>query len=116
MDTLPDKETPFSIPIACRLTGAALDERRAEIAPLFDMAERVRELPDGYAFRFAGTDAAWQGLVAFIAAERDCCPFVRFGLIAEPGQGPLWLQLLGNEDVKAFAREMFVAPLGLIVG
>ncbi|MDQ4076291.1 MAG: hypothetical protein M3220_08590 [Chloroflexota bacterium] len=92
------------IPIACNLTGDEQVERRAALAGVFSGVEQVRELEDGYAFRFPGTDAWAIELFSFIMAERVCCPFFRFELSFEADQGPLWLFLRGGEGVKEFVQ------------
>lgn len=98
------------LPIACNLTGAELAQRGAEVSTVFKGVEQVKELVDGYAFRFPG-DGAWVGkLVEFIVSERACCPFFIFELVFGPNQGPVWLHLRGAEGVKDFVASAFVAP------
>jgi hypothetical protein len=57
-------------------------------------------LADGYAFRFPGNAAMARRLIDYIIAERDCCPFFTFTLVAEPDNGPFWLHLQGPEGAK----------------
>jgi hypothetical protein len=71
--------------------------------------KEVRDLPDGYAFRFPADQATILLVSEFIARERLCCPFFRFELIAEQEDGPLWLRLRGREGVK----ELIKAELGI---
>jgi hypothetical protein len=66
-------------------------------------------MADGYAIRFAAEQATILLVSEFIARERLCCPFLRFELIAEQEDGPLWLRLRGREGVKEFIE----AELGL---
>lgn len=94
----PGEETP----IACNLTGEALAERGNDVRTLFLEVEQVRELADGYAFRFAGSEAAAARLLEFTLAERRCCPFFTFDLEFEPNEGPIWLRLRGSTDIKDF--------------
>jgi hypothetical protein len=89
-------------PIACLLTGAELAKRGDEVGDLFKAVEQVRELADGYAFRFSGSDAAATGLLEFILAERRCCPFFIFELVFEPNPGSIWVQLRGSTAIKEF--------------
>ena len=103
-----------TIPIACALSEPELARRTAELgSSLFAAVEAIEELPDGYAFRFPA-DAVWlERLAGFVAAERQCCPFFRFEIATEPGEGPLWLRLRGEEGVKDFVAVQFlpaVAP------
>ena len=66
--------------------------------------EELRELPDGYEFRFPGTTGWVMQLAEFIRDERTCCAFLTFELIFESNQGPTWLRLRGGDLVKEFIR------------
>ena len=100
--------------LSCRLVGRAFVERKDAITrDLFAHAERVEELPDGFAWRFR-SDEPWPTTVlAFIAAERQCCPFFTFEVVFEPNDGPLWLRLRGPEGAKAFIRREVGTQLDL---
>jgi hypothetical protein len=94
--------------IACLLSEREAAIRGEELAGgLFAAVEEVDELPDGYAYRFPGDGSQLEPLLAFIAAERRCCPFLTFELAFEPHGGPLWLRLRGSPQVKAFIAEAF---------
>jgi hypothetical protein len=106
MPATPVQNDPF--PIACTLTDPDLAARSAELkAGLFAGVEESRDLPDGIAYLFAGTDQQMHALFAFVEAERSCCSFFRFELDFEPGNGPIWLRLTGPEEAKGFIRETF---------
>ncbi len=96
-------EVDASIPIACLLPEEKLRERGEEVgAHLLASVEEMRELPDGYDYRFPG-DWVWaERLLHFIEEERVCCPFFTFDLRFEPGQGPIWLSMRGPEGTKEF--------------
>lgn len=89
-------------PIACTLTGDELAERGDEVNGLFTSVEEVRELDDGYAFRFDGGDASAASLLSFVLEERRCCPFFTFDLVFEPNIGAIWVHLRGSVAVKEF--------------
>ena len=93
--------------IACELSAHGFAARREEVSrDLFRHVEQVRELGDGYAYRFP-SPAPWAGEVfAFVNAERRCCPFFTFEVVFEPHGGPLWLRLRGSADVKAFLQNL----------
>jgi hypothetical protein len=96
------------LPIACNLSDSERATRGEEITQnLFKHVQQVKELADGYAYRFpAGKE--WAGkLMEFILAERDCCPFFTFELVFEPNPGPLWLRLRGGQGVKEFIASAF---------
>lgn len=98
-------DTAETTSIAC--TIGALDAReqarRRDLAARMRAATRqMRELPDGYAFRYPVD--LYLAIAEFIALERRCCPFFRFVLEVEPDGGPLWLRLTGRPGVKAFIQ------------
>ena len=108
----PATQSATDLPIACSLPEEEQIARGEMIAEdLFAGADRVDELPDGYAFRFAVTEDRIDRLTRFIAAERRCCPFFTFELVAERDEGPLWLSLRGREGVKEFiVAELEIEP------
>jgi len=70
----------------------------------------TEELPDGYAFRVPG-DRKLVALVAeMIVAERECCPFLTFELVAQPGKGPVIVRVTGPADTKDFLRAILCKP------
>ena len=101
-----DRDQRDERPLACDM-AAIPPERRAGhealIRRLFGEAAReARELPDGYAWRFASED--YRDLAAFIDDERRCCPFLTFTLTLAPDGGPLWLRLTGGGEIKRFLQ------------
>lgn len=103
------------IPIACTLDSSELRERQSGLhARLASALQERRELPDGYAFRFAAESELLQSLARFVDLERQCCPFLRFRLVLEPGKGPMWLELTGaegsKETIQALMASLSVAP------
>lgn len=85
---------PGAIPAAERSAHFAL------IARLFGTsAQEKRQLPDGYAFRFAPDDL--EDIARFVANERKCCPFLTFG-VEVSADGPLWLRLTGPAGTRDF--------------
>lgn len=96
-------ETTF----ACN--AVALDDRqRQRYATLFrqlgESRQEIRELPDGYAFRYPADSSTITAVAEFVTYERLCCPFFNFTLEVESEGGPLWLRLTGREGVKEFIR------------
>lgn len=92
-----------SIPLACNLSESELILRKDSVLnTLKSKILEKKELENGYAFRFAGTDEILDDLTAFIKSERKCCTFFVFGLFASSNQEELWLKLSGPEGTKAF--------------
>lgn len=90
----------------CSLSEKQLTKRRNQIARLFKQGvQETRELPDGFAFRFAPDDALTVRLFEFVQAERQCCGFLTFELTLEPKPGSVWLRLRGDSDAKRLIRE-----------
>ena len=67
----------------------------------------VRELPDGFALRFADDGTLLARLAEWVRLESVCCPFVRFEVRVERRGGPVWLRLTGAEGIKDFLRREF---------
>lgn len=96
--------------IACLLSEREQAIRGEEIAAtLFTHVAAIAELPDGYAFRFDDPDTRLPDIMAFVAAERRCCPFLSFEVAFTPHAGPLWLRLRGSDAIKTFVADMFVS-------
>ena len=98
----------MTLPIACSLTDAALQERRRNVL------EKVRngvlertELEDGYSYQLPPTEE-WLGELAnLVNLERQCCPFLRLRITVEPGNGSLYLELTGPPGTKDFLTTTF---------
>jgi hypothetical protein len=55
----------------------------------------------------------WIALLAEVmAAERECCPFLRFALTAEQNNGPVTLTVTGPPGSKAFLKTILCNPEG----
>ena len=93
------------VPVACCLTSPELREREATLLAQFRSAViETDELRDGYAFRIPG-DGKWIAMIAeMIVAERECCPFLTFHLVAQPNMGPVIVSVTGPAGAKEFLR------------
>lgn len=93
--------------LACNMTALPKEMRpvhQARLEHLATSVQEVRELSTGYGLRLPNETDLWQTLMAFLSYERLCCPFFRFMLEIEPHQGPIWLHITGDVDVKAFLQ------------
>lgn len=100
------RESPF----ACNVAGISAERRPRYVAlakKLVSSKQEVRELADGYAFRFSVEASTLQDLAEFITYERLCCPFFDLEMVVEREGGPAWLRLRGREGVKEFIRTEF---------
>jgi hypothetical protein len=76
-----------------------------ELGPkLRGLGTGVRELANGYAFRFPADPKTVQLVAEWAAGERLCCPFFDIDIRLEPEGGPMWLTLTGREGTKAFIQ------------
>ena len=88
---------------ACRLTDSELRERRNTVLREAGRAVlETREMENGFAYRFPAEDRWLDALARLIGLERQCCPFLCFRLTAEPENGPIWLEVTGPPEAKAF--------------
>lgn len=95
------------VPSGCNLSDVALSERITEIGALFSLREEVRELENGYAFRFPGNENELAArLATWIIEERQCCSFLEFELSFAAEQGPIWLTVNGSQEAKMFVASM----------
>jgi hypothetical protein len=97
--------------IACCLTSAVLREREATLLAQFSSAVlATEELQDGYAFHLPG-DGKWISIIAkIIVAERECCPFLTFELVAQPSMGPIIVRVTGPAGTKDFLKTVLCKP------
>ena len=101
------KERSENTSIACTLTTVELRHREAALLAEFRSAVvETEELQNGYAFRFTG-DGRWIALIAeLIVAERGCCPFLVFELVALPNKGPVIVRVTGPVATKQFLKTL----------
>ena len=98
-----------NLPVACSLTGPEFQERRSHVLHrVRESVLEVKELADGFAYRFPGDETWITELANLIKFERQCCPFLQFNIRIEPGAGPIWLELSGAEGTKDFLNSLFL--------
>src|ERR1700682_2871661 len=82
-----------NLPVVCELTGPEFQERRIRVLrKVREAVIEVRELADGYAYRFPANEIWITELASLIALERQCCRFLQFSIRLEAGDGPIWLE------------------------
>lgn len=92
-----------SPPIACSLTPAELESRREGLLLGFlARAGAKKRIPGGFRWRFDPQPDLIEEAAAVIDAEHRCCRFLRFNLLVEPGDGPVWLEVTGPEGTEEF--------------
>lgn len=89
-------------PLSCKLTSPELRKRKEEvIAQLKAQVIEKRELPNGYSYKFNGSDALLDMATDFIKSERLCCDFFSFKLTITD-DAVMWLDIYGQEGAKEF--------------
>jgi hypothetical protein len=91
------------------MTPAQRQQHSKVAKELRKSAKEVKELPDGYAFRYAPDPALFMSAAEFITLESRCCSFYHFNLEKEPGDGPIWLRITGPKKAKPFIKPV-LAP------
>jgi hypothetical protein len=110
--------TDSNTPIACDMTAIPLEQRPSHLATsrdLFSQIEELRELSNGYEFRFASGSSLLMKLAEFVSLEKLCCPFLSFMIEVGAEGGPVWLRLTGRGGVKTFIREEINGLLGVAI-
>ncbi|RTL60698.1 MAG: hypothetical protein EKK37_00640 [Sphingobacteriales bacterium] len=89
--------------LSCKLTTPELQKRKETvIASLKGQILEKKELKEGFAFKFSGTDEVLDELTEFIKTERACCDFFTFGLSVSGDKSEAWLELTGVDGAKDF--------------
>jgi hypothetical protein len=91
-------------PLACTLPQGQRAGRSADLESLVQRCTEMRELPDGFAFRFPNDPLLAGQVLEFVLQERRCCPFFEFEIAFEPGDAPFRLEVRGPDGVKEFVR------------
>lgn len=92
-----------STALSCKLTSPELQKRKETVlASLKSKVIEKKELQNGFAFKFTGTDEMLDELNEFIKTERECCSFFIFNLSISGDKSEAWLELTGAEGVKDF--------------
>jgi hypothetical protein len=95
-------------PIVCALPEAQLRERAGGLlAQLVAAAGERRLTDDGAILELATTPETVELLHRVVAAERECCRFLRFRLTFEPDLGPIALEITGPAGTREFLQATF---------
>ena len=96
----------MDLPIICTLTEAELRERRRDVLESVRTAAiETLSLPNGYVYRFAPGSEILTTLARLVALEHQCCRFLTFKMLVEPGDGPISLEVTGPPEAKAMIAE-----------
>jgi len=95
------------MPVACCLTSTELRERAATLRSAVIGTEELR---DGYAFHLPGDGKSVPMIAKMIVAERECCRFLTFELVAPPYMGPIIVRVTGPAGAKNFLKTILCRP------
>lgn len=94
-------------PASCSLSPTEYSGQVSEIGLILAKRQAMRELDNGYAFQFPGDDADLVSrLTRWIVAERQCCTFLQFELTFAADQGPIWVSVVGSQEVKELVSSL----------
>jgi hypothetical protein len=100
---------PEEIPVACCLSNEEFRVRESTLLVQFKaLVNATEELADGYSFQLPGDKKPLTLVAEIIIVERECCPFLRFQLTAEPSMGPVNLLITGPSGTKVFLKAHFL--------
>ena len=89
--------------LTCKLTTPELRKRKETvIASLKKQMLQKKELKNGYAYGFVGTDKMLDELAEFVKTERTCCDFFVFNLSISGDKSEAWLEITGPKGAKSF--------------
>lgn len=89
--------------MSCKLTTPELNKwKETVIASLKQQIIEKKELKNGFAYKFLGTDKVLDELTEFVKIEREFCNFFTFGISISGDKSEEWLELAGAEGVKEF--------------
>lgn len=101
-------QEPDDYPVACRLSDAELRKREATLIAQFKSTLiATEELPSGYAFRVPADKKSIAIAAELVVAERECCPFLTFELIAQPNTESVSVRITGPAGAKDFLKALF---------
>ena len=93
------------IPIACNLDALSATERQRRTDLATSIRERVvdmRETERGFRLRLNPDTELLRDTLDLICLERRCCPFLEMKLVFAGENGPVYFDIGGNVDAKAF--------------
>jgi len=103
-------QTANESPFFCNLSALTADQRkhhRELTQQLRESVKEVRELADGYEFRFPAETDHITRVAEWVTMERLCCPFFAFQLEVGSEAQPLWLRITGRDGAKDFMKSEF---------
>ena len=96
----------MDLPIACTLSTAELQERKAAIfASLRNAVLGTSRIPGGYRYEFSYHPVTLRGLCRMVELERQCCRFLNFDLTEN--EKTIRLDVSGPPEALAIVEDLF---------
>ena len=91
--------------LTCKLTTPELQKRKATVlTSLQKQILETKELENGYAFKFNGSDKTIDELTEFAKSERQCCDFFSFNISITGDTTSVWFEITGSKEAKEFIK------------
>lgn len=91
--------------LSCKLTTPELRQRKETVInSLKTQIVEKKELKNGFAYKFTGTDKMVDELAEFVKTERACCDFFVFNLSITGDKSAAWLEITGPKEAKDFIK------------
>ena len=94
--------------LSCKLSTPEYRKRQETVlASLKNQVADKKELPDGFAFKFSGSEKMIDELTEFVKTERHCCDFFNFNLSVTGDTSFVWLTITGPAEAKEFIKNEY---------
>ena len=103
-DMMCHEDSPLQCDLAA-MTPAQRTDYDTQKTRLKAAVREIKEMPDGYAFRFASEPDLLVAAAKFVEGERKCCPFYTFTLTVEPNKRGMWIRITGPGQTKDFIKD-----------
>lgn len=96
--------------IACRLSAPDLQARLSDIRTgLLANVKHVARIDTGFRLSLPNDNEQAEAVLDFVRYERQCCPFLGFGLtFPSNGTSDILLELTGPPNVQEFINVTFI--------
>jgi hypothetical protein len=91
----------------CDLSALDSDQRKRHSTLTKELLSKqleFKELADGYGMRFPHDTSLFTAISEWATLEHLCCPFLTLTMELQHDKGPIWLNISGDDGVKAFLR------------
>ncbi len=96
----------MDLPIACTLSSAELQERKATILASVRTAVLGKSrIPEGYRYEFANDSTTLRNVCRMVELERQCCKFLNFDLTENAKT--IRLDVSGEPETLAIVEDLF---------